>query len=76
MLISATAVRAPRLEHVCCECRKRISGPHLRMYGAADEADPPFVLRVHAECSTWDHPKVLAAKAALSAPTTNPEEGR
>ena len=72
MLVSCLAIQRPRRPHTCDACGERISGPHLRLYGRAEKPDPLYVIRLHATCTTWDNPKILAAKAKLSA--APPEE--
>lgn len=62
MLISARLVRA-RKPHKCVTCGKQIDlgTKHLRLYGAAETCDPPYVLREHVECNRWKHHKIATA---------------
>lgn len=62
-VISARHLRT-RKPHACASCDKPIrrGASAVRMYGAADTNDPPYVLYVHAECASISHDaKVRAA---------------
>lgn len=72
MLISAGVVRAPRGPRRCGTCGRPATGPVLRLYGAAHEGDPPYVLWVHPGCidAGWakQEPRLRAALAAAATP--------
>lgn len=64
--ISATVVNQPRKVRVCDNpgCARQM-GPHVRLYGAAHEGDPKYVLRICPWCAVRSQdPKVQAALAA------------
>ena len=49
--IQAKPIRKPRKVWLCADCRMSMSGPHVRMYGCADEGDKPYELRVCLDCA-------------------------
>lgn len=63
MIISAKVIKKPRIKRVCESCHEMIEGAQLRLYGAADLADPPYVVYVHIGCG-GGHPEVKKAFAA------------
>jgi hypothetical protein len=50
MLISAKLIKKPRQKRYCASCEKIMYGAQLRLYGAAFESDPPYVIYLHGEC--------------------------
>lgn len=66
MLLSARYVHAPRRRWRCDHCGRAL-GPHLYLYGAAETGARPGPLRLCVDCTTWEHPKILAAQAAAAA---------
>ena len=50
MLISAKLIKKPRKKRYCESCEKLMYGEQLRLYGAAFESDPPYVIYLHSEC--------------------------
>ena len=72
MLISATIIKRPRRVRVCNHCEVMIVRDALRLYGAAEKCDKPYVMWLHPDCTDWQEPKVLKAKAA----TRTAERGR
>lgn len=61
MLISARMVK-PRKFRVCEMCEGMIVTQALRLYGAAESCDKPYVIWIHPECTDWSDPKILKAK--------------
>jgi hypothetical protein len=64
MLISARIVK-PRRFRVCEECKGMIVTKALRLYGAAESGDKPYVVWTHPDCTVWSDPKILKAKETL-----------
>jgi len=52
MIISASIVVMGRRLYKCETCGKTIFASHVRLYGSAEQGDPPFVVRIHPECAT------------------------
>jgi hypothetical protein len=50
MLISARVIKHPRKQRRCENCEKWMNGEQVRLYGAAEKQDPPYVIYVHPEC--------------------------
>lgn len=61
MIISAVLVKKPRRLRTCDLCWQTISGPVLRLYGAAQQGDKPYVLFLHPDCCGEKHPKIEKA---------------
>lgn len=69
MVISAKAILRPRKDWNCEHeqapgCQGRIGRrPHLRLYGAAHNGDPPYAIRVCVPCAylTSGHQKIADA---------------
>ena len=47
MIISAKLIKHPRVQRCCDNCLSSIDGSVLRLYGAAEYGDKPYVLYVH-----------------------------
>lgn len=69
MILSATAVKSPRLFRTCAECEVPIVAHQLKLYGMADVGDKPYNLYYHPECikMLWirDEPKIADALKVL-----------
>jgi len=61
VLISARLVH-PRKPRRCDNCGGMIVTSALRLYGACDEGDKPYVIWTHPDCTEWSHPKIQKAK--------------
>lgn len=78
MIISATPIRRPRRLRWCASCNLPTRFDCVRLYGAAERGDPPYVIYQCLECaerSARDDIKIQKAVAALTATTPdNPED--
>jgi hypothetical protein len=63
VILTARYVKKARRPCACDCCGRRIFGPHLYLYGAADLADKPSAMRLHRECADWSHPKIAKVLA-------------
>ncbi|MFA5186751.1 MAG: hypothetical protein WC551_09765 [Patescibacteria group bacterium] len=61
MIISARVINNPIIQRTCEFCDQAIDGPQLRLYGAAEKRDPPFVVYRHLNCPHGDDPKIEKA---------------
>jgi hypothetical protein len=79
MLISATVIRKPRRNRRCEICSKFIGPqPTLRLYGAAETGDKPYLLWFHVPCAqnwTGFDPKITAALQQFAAPINDGRGG-
>ena len=69
---SVRVVRRPRSPRRCSECEAEITGPHLVLFGCAFKGDPPYQIRLCADCALKDHgpcrePRVAEGVAKLRA---------
>ena len=56
MIISARVIRKPREQRRCERCGAFIEGSQLRLYGAAESGDPPYVIYVHPNYDCLGYP--------------------
>jgi len=49
--IYATPVHKPRKVWYCEMCRDELRGPHIRMFGGADDGCPPYSIRSCVDCA-------------------------
>ncbi|KKN59254.1 hypothetical protein LCGC14_0543530 [marine sediment metagenome] len=47
MIISASIIKRPCKVRQCENCHSPIDGKQLRLYGAAETSDPPYVIYIH-----------------------------
>jgi ligand-binding sensor protein len=64
MIISARIVR-PRRFRRCEHCGGMIVQKALRLYGAAESTDRPYVIWLHPGCTDYSDPKIIRAKGLL-----------
>jgi hypothetical protein len=64
MIISAKII-TPRSFRRCCWCGGIITRSALRLYGAAERGDPPYVVYMHPSCTQDNDPKIVRAKSML-----------
>jgi len=66
MIISAKIVNVRRGTFRTCEvCEGMIVTKAMRLYGAAEKGDKPYVIWLHPECTEYNDPKILKAKEAI-----------
>lgn len=49
MIISIKRIKKPRKQRICESCKKIMYSQQMRMYGAGDRYDPPYVIYTHSE---------------------------
>jgi hypothetical protein len=54
MIISAKVINHPRKIRDCVVCTLPMNFRQVRIYGAAERSDPPYVIYTHVHCATWD----------------------
>lgn len=63
MIISAKVIRKPESRVYCATCNQIIRGAHLRLFGAAERYDRPYVLRQCMPCAGHSkEPKIIRAR--------------
>lgn len=60
MIISAKIIRSPRKLRGCNTCHRAMHEAQVRLYGAAHESDPPYVIYECISCA-WESPDVVKA---------------
>lgn len=67
--IAVSVVRRPRKERRCDDCGKPVTA-HIRLYGAAEPGDPPWVMRIGLCCARrgWDDRMDQAIDELAAAP--------
>jgi len=64
MILSARFIKKSKLRRRCDDCKRPLTGPHIRLYGAGDPGDKPYTLRLHVTCAntpTATEPKLVEA---------------
>ena len=66
MIISARIVNVRRGTFRICEvCEGMIATKAMRLYGAADSGDKPYVIWLHPGCTEYNDPKIVKAQESL-----------
>jgi len=65
MMLSARAVKTPRRQWYCDECRAAL-GAHVRLYGMADIGDPPYALRYCPYCADQQLARLIHNRSNLA----------
>lgn len=68
MTISRTIIEKPRKARRCDYCHKAIQGRTVRLYGMAEQGDPPYAMFLHPSC---EHSTVDDARAIPSVPLSS-----
>lgn len=65
--LDARFVKQARKRYICEECSRAINAdsPYIRMYGMADDNQPPFTIRFHIACANTLPWNDKALKTAL-----------
>ena len=56
MIISAKVIKNPRVKRRCERCLEFIEGSQLRLYGAAHDGEPLYVIFVHPSYDCMGYP--------------------